>query len=297
MAIAVPHEPSDLREQADDLDRRGNELREEARELFKQAMLLRSAADRREANEPSATLARRALSDDARLLARVGDLLRNGGPATSATVAEHLAITQPRARNALLRLEESGAVKRTGLGKGTIWAIADDDEIEALPQHVSATTLIRDAGQRLGTFGFADLNDALPMLSETTLRRELPKLVRAGVFNEERVGNAKVWAFERPSGGPTHRPKHEPPERKVIELARRQSQIAGTGRGPRASSSIVNELIREVLPLGVEVDRTKHQILFKVGGTIVSSCSKTPGASSLKETRSKLIAAGVPVAR
>jgi DNA-binding transcriptional ArsR family regulator len=203
-------------------------------------------------------------------------------------------------RRGLQQLEEKGDVKRGGVGAGTIWGLASDDRLPGVGRHASAEKIVRDAAQKLGSFTFEEISDATPEVSDQSVRKWLPILERDGQLTSVRVGTAKLYEYVRPTGPTPARPRHTPPE----EIARRMAgpapvrgQVEGVGRGARAGSPIVNELIREVRALApdVTVRRTAHTFAFMRDGERLAGCSRTPGASSLKDTRRDLIAAGIPV--
>lgn len=296
MAVAVhpDTELSALARRAEQLDARAERKRQEARELASRAADLRvqiSSLTRR----PVEVLARPA-GQDTWLQAKVAEVLDRMGPCQSPFIAEHLNVSNERALAVLRVLEEGGAVKRSGIRRGTIWGLATDEDLVGHGASATASTLVRDMARKLDTFDADLIDEALPMLTRNAILRELRELVAEGMLETERDGRSKLYALVKPKGGPTERPKHKPPELRIVEQARRTSgPIAGTGRQHRSGSPLVDELIREVRPFGVEIKRSKHQIQYLLGGTVVASSSKTPGASSLADTRRDLIAAGVPV--
>jgi DNA-binding Lrp family transcriptional regulator len=215
-------------------------------------------------------------------------------------------VAPTRLRGVLARLEEGGKIVRRGIKRGTRYALASEAAPDATPTNVhvfqSYETLVRDAAVKLDTFGIVDMQRELPDLSEATIRRWVRKLEDRGVIEGVRDGVAKVYAYKTPTTtAPTTRPRRETPEKEAARTAtpvlfqRRGGVVAGAGRGERAGSTIVNELLREVRPHGLEIKRTSHKIVFVREGVEIANCSTTPGASSLKETRRSLQKAGVPV--
>jgi hypothetical protein len=167
-------------------------------------------------------------------------------------------------------------------------------------RNATAEKIVRDAAQKLGTFSFEEISAATPTVSDQSLRKWLPAFERDGQLTSVRVGTAKLYDYVRPTGPTPARPRHESPEKMAQRMAgpapKRGGVVAGTGR-TRASSPVVDELLREVRTLApdVTVKRTAHKFVFMRDGKQLAGCSKTPGASSLKGTRRDLIAAGIPV--
>lgn len=307
MAIAVPTllDEAELAEQAATLDRRAEQLRALARDCSQQAIDLRLQIERQQREPlPRFVSARKGIGveRDARLLARVSDLLGEIGPCKSSILAEHLNIGQQRIYQALLVLEHSGAVKRSGIRRGTIWGLADDEDLSGHAPIKSARTLVLEAGQKLDTFDVEAIDGELQMLTTVCIRRALRELVAEGRFSVVKDGTHNIYAFERPEAKVVNRPKNQAPEAKVVEMARRTplrargAVVEGTGRGKRAASPLVNELLRDLAdwPI-VKISRHAHSYRFKINGELVASCSLTPGASKLGETRRQLRQAGIEV--
>lgn len=291
-----------LRRQADALEERATALRAEARALGQEAIDLRVEADRLTRAPLTILGAPPAKPESTEFLERVVGVLEGVGPVAMRDLTEHLNATPARVRSALARLEELGTIRKTGIKRGTRYELTseDDDTEEAAKTPVrSYEGVVRDAAIELDTFEFVDLQRALPDLSEATLRRWVRTLEDKGVFTAERVGNAKVYAYVPPEADGTKRRRYEAPEKEATRLAGpvhvRGDAVAGTGKGTRSGSSIVNELIREVRPFGITVEKTKHTVSFVRDGVVIANASSTPGASSLKQTRSELRKAGVPV--
>lgn len=163
---------------------------------------------------------------------------------------------------------------------------------------------IRATARRLGRFSATQLaveaKCSLPRAQEVIgmLIMEFDAVRFAGEERGPKGGRpARVFEYVKPTPSPIPaRPKAAPPE---LVLAGVGSERAGrggqttNGRGRRTGSPVVNELLREVRPQGVQTRETAHKIEYLVGGQVVASSSKTPGASSLKQTRSQLRKAGI----
>jgi hypothetical protein len=306
MAVAVPDllDEDILLRQAETFDQKAERLRAQAREFAQQAIELRLAADRQRRAPVTITAQRAGVAPerDARLLAQIPVQLEQLGPCTSTVLAEHLNITQHRCLQALQTLERSKVVKRSGIRRGTIWGLAEDEDLSGHHPAASARTLVLDAGRKLDTFDLETLDAEIPMLSRSGISRALRELVEEGTFSEARDGRRKIYAYEKPTGPTLPRPKHEAPEAQIVELARRGGltrrggAIEGTGRRTRSGNPVVDELLRELnaFPI-VEIVKRKHKYSFKVDGREVASCSTTPGASALAGTRRELNRAGIPV--
>lgn len=311
MAVEVPVSDQEtahaLLKLAENYDGQAEDLRERAREAAREAAELRTQASNmlRTPVELIPKFAER--ERDAALLQRVTETVREIGPCKSSAVADHLAISQMRALAALTTLEGGGAVKRTGLKRGTLWSLTEDTTLVGTGTRPDARTLVRDAARKLGCFTFEEIRAELHYLSEVTIRTWLPKLVDDGQLTVEKVGVAKIWEYVKPKGPTLARPRQAPPEKVAVEHARlaasRGRSVRGTGRGVRSGNSLVNALLREIRSLGsdlngneIEIVKTSHSYTFRVDGAVVASCSRTPGASSLKGTRQELRRAGILVA-
>lgn len=287
--------------QAETLRSRARALRAEAADLDTDATELVVAADR-------ATRAPLVMlhptpepEDDTRFLDRIVSELEGAGPLSVAHLAEHLGATPARVRNGLARLESIGTVARRGIKSGTRYELAGADTDDTVSANVhtfqSYEVAVRDAVVRLDTFDMVELQRELPDLAEGTVRRWVRRLEERGLLTSERVDGRNVYALtERPSG-PTNRPRYVAPEVEAKTMVRDSAPVAGTGGGVRAGVPIVDELIREVRGLDpdIKVKRRSHKFAFMRGDWEIASCSSTPGASSLKGTRSQLRKAGVPV--
>jgi hypothetical protein len=289
-----------LLDQAVRLDERAEQLRQGARDLAQEAADLRAQAASLQ-REPLRILpGHHHASRDDRLAQRLLGALGQMGPMTSSQLAEHLAITQQRARRGLQLLEADEKVKRGGVGGGTIWGLTSDERLPAVGRDATAEKIIRDAAQKLGTFTFEEISDATPTVSDQSLRKWLPIFEKREWISAVKVGRTKLYEYTPPTGSSPARPRHESPEKMAQRMAGpapvRGGIVAGTGR-TRSGSTIVNELMREVRALApdVTVKRTAHKFVFMRDGEQLAGCSKTPGASSLKDTRRDLIAAGIPV--
>lgn len=299
-----------LREQAKALQTKADKLSEQRMELLREVWALEADADRidreaeRERTRPRLAVAKAGNPEtDTALLERVAEFLESVEEASSTEVADHLAITQTRARTALARLEAIGMVRRSGLKRGTRYRLFDEYTDAPEPTHTENNvrafgnyeTVVRDAAIKLGVFEFVSLQRELPEISEGTLRRWLRTFEDAGMLEAEQIDGSKVYAYTKPEGSTPARPKIAPPENAVRVRERRSGSVAGTGGRAGVGSPIVDALIREVRPYGVTFTTSKHRVEFRIDGVIVATSSKTPGASSLKGTRGQLRAAGVPV--
>lgn len=302
-AEADAYDAARLRAQADALESKASALKDQARGLLEQAVDYRVEADRL-TREPLVMLnaadAKKG-SDDTRFLDRIVETLDGAGPLAMRDIADHLGATPARVRAGLVRLAEVGTVVRSGIKSGTRYELAEDDDAEASASVHAITSyeaVVRDAAIKLDTFEFVDLQRALPDLSEPTLRRWVRRLEDRGVVASEHVGRTKVYAYVPAESDGTTRRRYEAPEKEATRLAGPVKVTGGdvvSGRNTRTGSSIVNELIRQVRPYGVTVEKTKHRVDFVLDGVVIANASGTPGASSLKQTRSELRKAGVPV--
>jgi DNA-binding Lrp family transcriptional regulator len=290
-----------LLRQADQLESRARALRYQASDLSYEAMDLRTEAENLTRHRVTVKGAKAPDPLDRRVLG----VLEGAGALSMTDLADHLGVASTRLRGVLGRLEEDGKIVRRGIKRGTRYLLASEAETDAAPNvHAfqSYETLVRDAAVKLDTFGIVDMQRELSDLSEATIRRWVRKLEDRGVIEAARDGVAKVYAYVPPATtAPASRPRRESPEKEAVRLAtpspfpRRGRAVAGAGRGERAGSSIVNELLREVRPHGLDIKRTAHKIVFVRDGVEIANCSTTPGASSLKDTRRNLQKAGVPV--
>ncbi|HTE60866.1 MAG TPA: winged helix-turn-helix domain-containing protein [Solirubrobacteraceae bacterium] len=284
-------------------------MREQARDFALEAGRLRAQAENMVRAPLTLLPGAYHAGKDERSRRRIVAMLEDWGRCSTGQIADHLALTQARVRACLAQLEKEGRVKRTGLGGGTMYALPSD-EGPAIRPGSSAKNMIRDAARTLDVFSYDEIKAEVAVLSDASLRKWLPQLVSDGTLQEELLdGKRKVYAYATPHRtGTTHtaaRPRQPLPEAVVIEHARRSpAPVVGTGRGRRAGASIVTALLREVRSLnseladaGIEIEivKTAHSFTFRKEGIVVASCSLTPGASSLSDTRRDLRAAGVPV--
>lgn len=289
-----------LLDQATRLDARADQLRTGARELAQEAARLRVEAESL-TREPLAVLPGHSCATrDERLTGRITRLIEQMGPMTTAQIAEHLSISQHRARVGLTRLEDAERIKRGGVGSGTIWGLADDASLHDVHRNATAYTVVRDAARELGTFTFKEISDATPGISDQSLRLVLPRLEREEILDSTKVGREKLYDYVRPTGPTPARPRHETPEKMAMRMAgpapRRGGIVEGTGSNTKISgSTIVNQLARQVREYGVTVRKSKHRVEFVLDGKVIAHSSRTPGASALGGTRKQLRNAGVPV--
>lgn len=124
-----------LRSQAAALRRRGLQLCQEGEDLKRDALELAMEADRLEIvpvtvkrDAPVTVPSGDDVARDASFTARVAELLAGGGM-TIRQVAEHLNTSRMRVRGALGRLEEAGAVYRSGYGSGTRYHGVEPDPV------------------------------------------------------------------------------------------------------------------------------------------------------------------------
>jgi DNA-binding Lrp family transcriptional regulator len=157
---------------------------------------------------------------------------------------------------------------------------------------------VREAAQRLGTFTIRDLAEELDV-HWTAASRRLNELLAegmvstAGLRHSGRGRPAALFRFAKPEFRDRVQRRKEPPPEKLVARRFVRSGNLTSGRATRTGSAIVNELIREVAPQGVRVRKRSHRMEYIVDGKVVATSSTTPGASSLKETRSHLRKAGI----
>lgn len=158
----------------------------------------------------------------------------------------------------------------------------------------------RAAAQRLRVFTVPELAEALGVKDRGAAARKVEELIAGGMVrsNGMRRGRrgrpAQLYAFVKPDFKDTTRRRKEPPPEKVLTGGRfvRSGDLV-SGRKTRTGTAIVDELLREVTPQGVRVRRRSHRLDYIVNGQVVATSSLTPGASSLKKTRSNLRKAGI----
>jgi tRNA splicing endonuclease len=310
-ATSVVITPDTLRERADKREAEAESLQRRSREARLEAMRLRREANALETAERLALAAPgnhdvgKGGSTDARAAyARevATWFARCRTPKSSTEVAAHFNWPITRTRSVLDLLIEQGVVLRTGLKRGTRYRLKREGEVIAHPRPHGERwhERVRDAAIRLETFTKADMHSECEgWASPATVDRWLAKLVDDEVLSVERVGNKNLYAYEGArDGAHVPRTKHEPPERIATRLAGpapRRGSVEGIGKGERVGSPVVDALVREVRQHGVTIRRTKHRIDYVLGDRVIAHSSKTPGASSLKETRSDLRKAGIPV--
>lgn len=306
-AVASPPTPEDedlLARQAEAFDRRAERLRAEARDLSNQAIELRLEIERRN-RAPVRILSQRSRiggarvgpARDARLMARITATLDEIGPCSSTVLANHLSESKPRVLHALTTLETSRAVKRSGIRRGTVWGLADDSDLEGHAPHLSARTLVLQAGQKLGTFDTEGIDAELPMLTRSAILRELRHLTEEGIFSSVKDGRSKIYAFERPEGGPTNRPKQAPPEAKVVAFQKRGAPIQGTGKAAKPTDKDVADLFDQIKAAGgdcIRLDNGHWQVRLR--DQVIGSMAGTPSDwRGIRNTRAALRKAGLPI--
>jgi hypothetical protein len=116
--------------QASALDRRADALAREASELRREAMELRVEVERME-RAPLRVVANNTdtmrAEHDTVIMDRVLATVERAGRVSSAYVAEHLGITPARARAALARLTEVGALERSGATRATRYFVPEPE--------------------------------------------------------------------------------------------------------------------------------------------------------------------------
>lgn len=310
-ATSIVITPETLRRDADKREADAEDLQRRSREARLEAMRLRREADALETAERLSLVAVPGNHD----LGRGGStearaayarevatwFARCRTPKSSTEVAEHFNWPIGRTRSVLELLVEQGVVLRTGLKRGTRYRLKREGEVVAhvRPHGERWHERVRDAAVRLGTFTKADMHaECEGWASASTVDRWLAKLVDDEVLSVERIGNKNLYAYEPHEGEHAPRPKYETPERIAQRLAGpapRRGSVEGIGKSERVGSPIVDELVREVRQYGITIRRTKHRIDYMRDGKVIANSSKTPGASSLKQTRADLRKAGVPV--
>ena len=277
MAIAVPTDldVEVLERQAEALDQHAERLREQAREAAREAADLRVAAARASRESVGIMRQRIGVHKDLNTLTRITTALKEGGPMKSADLAARLDLPQQRILQGLRVLEGTKAVVRSGIRRGTIWGLAEDEDLVSHHNAATAYTLVRDAVRKLDTFDFETIDHELQMLTTASIRRELPKLVAEGVLEEVREGTRKIWAYVRPTGPTVNRPKNKPPEAKVVEFARKSGPIEGTGRRTPVRKD-VGELLEACTKAGMEIERTAKHWRVIYGGIVVTTLPQTP---------------------
>jgi FaeA-like protein len=121
-----------LRAQAKAFQARAEALKVEALDLLRDSWALEREADNLETIQPARpklAVAGVKTERDTALLERVAGYLSTVELAASSEVAEHVAITQTRARAALARLEAIGMVVRSGAKRGTRYRLTEETEV------------------------------------------------------------------------------------------------------------------------------------------------------------------------
>lgn len=164
----------------------------------------------------------------------------------------------------------------------------------------------RTTMQTLGSATAPELADHMG-IGRGTAQELLDALVLEGMVRSNGVRRGQrgrppyIYEFIRPRVEPGQKSSHPtqaPPEKVVVAQFgklhnRRQNGQHRSGRAMRTGSGIVDGLIREVRKQGVEVRKTAHKVEYLKDGRVIANSSKTPGASSLKQTRSELRKAGI----
>lgn len=292
-ASALTNRARMLREQADELSRESARMKGEAERIRKPhiwgPVSVAPRHVRRFGRHASGT-------DDAQLLGSIVDrLARREAPASSADLAHDLGTSQERVRDALLRLEQLGEVKRRGLSRGTRWMLPaeDDDATPAPPAHRqrSLETTIRDACRDLDVFTFDELRAKLPDVSEQSLRRWLPQFEARGWLYGEAVGSGKasrtkLYEWLKPKATSTPRPKQAPPEVEVARKwkdrpesrrQRRGGPVAGTGKARTITDADVRGLVEQITAQGAVIEGagSGHLRVLK-DGNLVATIASTP---------------------
>jgi hypothetical protein len=154
---------------------------------------------------------------------------------------------------------------------------------------------VREAAQRLGTFTVSDLAEELGVRRKAASLR-LDELLAEGMVCTHAPSSgrrAALFRFVKPEFRDHVQRRKEPPPEKLVARRFARSGDLTSGRATRTGSAIVNELIREVAPQGVRVRKRSHRMEYILDGEVVATSSTTPGASSLKQTRSHLRKAGI----
>lgn len=286
--------PEALCQAAEVLDGEAETLRERAREIALEATALRRRAREIENEPPPHPLD--FLNGNRPIAERALSYLKSADePAPISSIADHVGVPANRLRGVLERLMEHDLIVRTGLKRGTRYRLRREGEQVEAPEPFGQRyeEVVRDAARRLGTFTLDELRGVVPV-SDVTLYRWLGAWVDRGTLEVERVGKCNVYAVVEFKGShPTHAPRSAP---KPWEGAtERGGGQASSGRRRRSGSPLVDKLIREVTPHGVTITKSAHRIEYRLDGKIVATSSRTPRASSLKDTRKELRKAGVPV--
>lgn len=286
--------PATLRARAESSRERAERLREEARaaltdavRLDREADLLEHAENLRQEQAPAPS-ARAVLAGEI-----AAHLARCRKPKTSTEIGEHFGVSTGRARQALELLTEIGMVYRSGLKRGTRYRILRDGEEppdEPQPLGERWHERVRDVAIELETFTLAEIVEAMPELSGSTVQRWVKRLVHDGILTCERVGKANVYAYEREA--PALAPAR-PREATEVRNGNGSSPVAGTGRSKRQRADVA-EVIRFAKAAGAEIKPQKHGYAVVVEGAVVTSIPKTPSDHrSLKNARASLRRGGI----
>jgi DNA-binding PadR family transcriptional regulator len=288
--VSTPHleDPPDLRdavrlrEQAEALQSNADRLAETRMELLKESWALQRDAERIEAAAKRVrSPKRRTYSDDnAEALAKVPDLLRGTGPLGMADISDHLAWTPTRTRAALNRLESVGAIVRTGVKRGTRYQVPEDapEEHSNVREFGNYGIVVRDAAVKLGTFDFVDMQTALPDVSEATLRKWLGHFEDKGIFESERVGQRKVYAYVEPEGGSAARERKATPEAlaATLKVPHHGAAVAGTGRGMGNTRKDVADLLEAATRAGATIEKGGSHWKVRKDGEVIGTVPSTP---------------------
>lgn len=283
-----------LREQATALQSNADRLADKRMELLRESWALQRDAERIEAAAKRVrSPKRRTYTDDnAEALAKVPDLLRGTGPLGMADISEHLAWTPTRTRAALNRLEEVGAIVRTGVKRGTRYQVPEDapEERSNVREFGNYGIVVRDAAVKLGTFDFVDMQTALPDVSEATLRKWLGHFEDKGIFESERVGQRKVYAYVEPEGDNAARERKATPEAiAASDKTARGVAVQGTGRGMGNTRKDVADLLEAVTRAGGQIEKGGSHWKVRKDGKVIGTVPSTPSDHrSLLNTRAEL---------
>jgi predicted transcriptional regulator len=290
--------PETLRQRAQASRERAELVREEVRRLLTEANRLEREADALEGAQRLRSMQAPTPSARAALAGEIAAYLaRCRKPKTSTEIGDHFGVSSGRARQSLELLTEIGMVYRSGLKRGTRYRILRDGEEppdEPRPFGERWHEHVRDVAIRLGTFTQAEIAAEIPEVANATVYRWLRKLVDDGILNCERVGNAKVYAYEN-GKVPAPHPIRQRNGDGRDETARRGggNAIAGTGK-TKYSRSEVAEIIGIAKAAGAEIREQKHGYAVVVEGETVTSVPKTPSDHrSLKNARKALDRGGI----
>lgn len=304
MAVAVDYDdPTVLESMVDALEKRAEQLRVQRSEILQEAADMRarvSSIQRR----PVEIISRRPSPHGqgeipTAHLDAIVDVVQALGECTSTQIEEHTGLSKGQVRARLQRLEQLGTVRRTGLKRGTRWLLAGEGETSDTPGNTANhRTRIRDAGRELDVFTFPEMQEALPDISEGTIRRWIRHYVEEGVFYGERVGERVLYEYLAPERQTVNRRHRTPPEMEAAMQARRARRKSGanlrSGRRVRTGNQRSDELVRKAAKAGADIsmDGKNHVIIKTDGGT--ARIAMTPGGSGSK-AREKVKKLGIAV--